>query len=166
MLKKYGDLLSGVFLLILSIALFIGSFGVKRLTISSIGSGFVPQVVAVLLAIVSAVIIWHGIVDVRKKTPTVKSKKKTQCAPEDAEKLHLKGLLFTLGLITVYIAALAPVGFLISTAVYLFLQITVLATKEQRKYPLFIIISILTSTSVYFIFIKVFHLMLPAGILG
>jgi putative tricarboxylic transport membrane protein len=165
MLKKYGDLFSGVFLLILSIALFIGSFGVKRLTISSIGSGFVPKVVAVLLAMVSIAIIRHGIIAARKKAPAEKSKK-TQCAPEETEKLHVKGLLGTLGLITIYIAAMAPIGFLITTAVYLFLQITVLATKEQRKYPLFIIISILTSLSVYFTFVKVFHLMLPAGILG
>jgi putative tricarboxylic transport membrane protein len=165
MLKKYGDLISGSFLLILSVAMFIASFYVKRLTISSIGSGFVPQVVAVLLAIVSIAIIRHGIIAVRNN-PKAEKKKSAIKKDSKEEKLNVTGVLITLVLIVIYIATLASVGFLITTAMYLFLQITALATKEQRKIPLFIIISILTSTSVYFIFIKVFHLMLPSGILG
>jgi putative tricarboxylic transport membrane protein len=165
MLKKYGDLISGIFLLILSAALFLGSFTVKMLTVSRIGSAFVPQVVAVLLAIASISIIFHSINALRKGAITEQDEKK-QCAPEAPGKMNFKGLIGTLVLLVAYIATLAPVGFLISTTVYLFFQMFVLATKEQRKLPLFLVISILTSTAVYYTFLKVFNLMLPAGILG
>jgi putative tricarboxylic transport membrane protein len=165
MLKKYGDLFSGIFLFVFSIVLFIGSYSVKQLAISSIGSGFVPQVVAVLLLLVSLAIIRHGIIAVRATAPLAKAKKE-QCAPETEEKANMTGVLCTIGLLAAYIATVTTVGFLISTALYLFFQMTVLATKQQRKFPLFIIISIVTSVTVYYTFVKVFHLMLPSGILG
>jgi putative tricarboxylic transport membrane protein len=65
-----------------------------------------------------------------------------------------------------YAALLPMVGFMITTAVYLFLQINILAENQHRKPVLFGIISVVTSVSVYYLFVMVFHLMLPAGILG
>jgi putative tricarboxylic transport membrane protein len=161
MLKKYGDLISGGFLLILAIALFFGSFGVQRLTISRIGSGFVPQVVAVILAVVSIGVIRNGVIALKFHLNERKDKKE-----ENKEQANMKGFALTLVLLLAYLFTLTTVGFLITTTVYLFAQMLILATKEQRKIPLLIGISVVTSVTVYFIFLKVFQLVLPAGILG
>jgi hypothetical protein len=77
-----------------------------------------------------------------------------------------KGVLLTVVLMGLYISLLKPIGFLIMTAVYLFFQMYVLADKSEQRIPLFLGISIVSSIAVYYCFKSVFHLMLPAGILG
>jgi putative tricarboxylic transport membrane protein len=68
--------------------------------------------------------------------------------------------------LVLYIALLPIIGFLITTVVYLFAQMYLLADKKERKIPLFLVTSVVTSVFVYFVFKSVFFLMLPAGILG
>jgi len=57
------------------------------------------------------------------------------------------------------------VGFLITTAFYLFFQFLVLSRKKPNL-PLYGLIAVSTSIIVYYLFVKVFILFLPAGILG
>jgi putative tricarboxylic transport membrane protein len=57
-------------------------------------------------------------------------------------------------------------GFLIMTTVYLFFQMSIMCAREKRKPVMFVVISAIASVVVYFTFVKVFSLMLPAGILG
>jgi putative tricarboxylic transport membrane protein len=71
----------------------------------------------------------------------------------------------TFVLIFLYLALLEPLGFLLSTAVYLFFQFIVLSRKKPNL-PLYGLLSISTSAIVYYLFVKVFILFLPAGILG
>jgi putative tricarboxylic transport membrane protein len=156
-MKKYGDLASGIFLFLFSIALFIGALRVKTLAVSSIGSGFFPAIVAVLLAIVSVPIIIGGI---RKAAGPNES------ANAAAGKPRVKAVIATFLLMGCYAALLGPLGFLVTTAVYLFLQINILSADEYRRPILFGVVSVVGSVSIYFLFVKVFNLMLPAGILG
>jgi hypothetical protein len=65
-----------------------------------------------------------------------------------------------------YALLITKVGFLITTTVYLFIQINILSPKQSRKHLMFAIISVVASVVIYYIFVKVFNLMLPAGILG
>lgn len=78
-------------------------------------------------------------------------------------------MLETLALIAVYIFCLEPVGFMLSTFVYLIVQMIVLADDSHRKKKdivLFVIISAIVAVGVYMLFTRVFYLMLPRGILG
>jgi putative tricarboxylic transport membrane protein len=153
--RKYWDLVSGIVLFLFSIALFIGSLNVKTLAVSSIGSGFFPAVVAIMFAITSLVVVFGGI---------KQAKGKDLPADDKAGKPRVMAVVGTFVLMAGYAALL--VGFMITTAVYLFLQINILAENQHRKPVLFGIISVVTSVSVYYLFVMVFHLMLPAGILG
>jgi hypothetical protein len=155
--KKYWDLTSGIFLFLFSIALFIGAQNVKTLSISSIGSGTFPSFIAVILAIVSVAIIVGGAKKARG--PDEKSAK-------GGEKQRFWAVLATFAIMALYALLMPKVGFIITTMVYLFLQMYIMAAKEHQKPILFGIISIVTSVSVYYMFVKIFSLMLPAGILG
>lgn len=159
MKKKYWDLVSGSVLLVFSGVLFIGAQQVKTLAVSSIGSGFFPSVVAILLAITSVFIIIGGIAQA-KKPDKASDKAKAE------EKPRVWGVIGTFALMAFYAILLPKLGFLITTTVYLFVQINILSPNESRKQFLFGIISVISAVSIYYLFVSVFHLMLPAGILG
>lgn len=157
MKKKYWDLASGIFLFAFSIVLFLGAQKVKTLSVSSVGSGTFPSFIAVLLAIVSVAIIVGGVKKARE--PDEKTEKA-------AEKTRLWAVLATFAIMALYALLMPKVGFIITTMAYLFAQMYIMAAKEHQKPVLFGIISIVTSVSVYYMFVKIFNLMLPAGILG
>lgn len=159
MKKKYWDLVSGSLLLLFSAAVFIGAQNVKTLAVSSIGSGFFPSIVSILLGITSIFIIIGGLAQAR--TPDKAADK------EKAEdKPRVWGVIGTFALMAFYAILLPKLGFLITTTIYLFVQINILSPRESRKQFLFGIISVVTSVVIYYTFVSVFKLMLPAGILG
>lgn len=157
MKKKYWDLASGIFLLGFSVALFIGAQNVKTLSISSVGSGTFPSFIAVLLAIVSIAIIAGG----AKKARGPDEKQK----PVEG-KPRMWAVVATFAIMAAYALLMPILGFIIMTTVYLFAQMYIMAAKEHQRPIIFGIVSVVTSVSVYYLFVTVFSLMLPAGILG
>ncbi len=80
------------------------------------------------------------------------------------EKSGTGQMLFLIGLLlitAIYIAALDVIGFVISTPIYIFVKLYVLG---MRRYVLMIIISILTTASIFLVFRTVMYLSLPGGI--
>jgi hypothetical protein len=155
--RKYLDIVSGTAVLLLAAALYIGSTGIKSLDVSRFGSGFFPSIVAGLLAILGLVIVAGGIRQARG--PDQKS------ADKDG-KPRPWAVVATFVLMAAYAAFLPTLGFLVSTGVYLFVQMLLLVPSDKRNFGLFGIISVVTAVVVYYTFVKVFQLMLPAGILG
>lgn len=73
----------------------------------------------------------------------------------------------TLGLITAYAALLEPIGFPIMTIVYLFVQFIVLTPADKKiSFPMYAIIAVVTSATVYSTFRYAFDMMLPIGLLN
>jgi len=66
----------------------------------------------------------------------------------------------------VYMLALEPVGFIISSTVYLFVQMMLLSDKTNRKPVLFAIIAVLLPAAVDALFVYAIKMPLPVGILG
>jgi len=154
------DLFIGIGFLLLSIGVWIASFSIKRLVVSRIGSAFVPQLAASLLGILSIILIVQSVAAKSKAVPEASQKEKPEVSAESR-----KRVLLTFLLILLYLALLEPVGFLITTAFYLFFQFLVLSRKKPNL-PLYGLIAVSTSIIVYYLFVKVFILFLPAGILG
>lgn len=162
MFKKYRDVFCGSALILLGIGLYIASFGIKSVALNLIKADFFPRLDAALLGILGIVLTATGL----------KKGKLFQHADEKEghfwENDGTISMLETLGLIALYIFALKPVGFIITTLAYLVMQMYVLAPKDERtrgNMAVFVVVSLITSVAVYFIFTKVFYLMLPAGIL-
>ena len=152
---KKRDIIIGGFFLALAVIVYISSFSIKKLVVSRIGSDFVPQLMAIVLAILSIILIIQAL--------TTKT-----TSPNDTEtpsRAHRFSVAATFILIFFYLILLEPVGFLISSAVYLFFQFTVLS-PTKINIPLYGLLSISTSVLLYFLFVNAFSLFLPAGILG
>ena len=150
-LKKFGDLAAGVFFLILSIALFLAASALPP---------SLPKVLAIITCILS-------FFQIRAGFRTMRSFQPNEGAEE--EKPEYLRVLATIAAFTVYVFVIEPAGFLLSSIVYLFAQITILAPKEKRGIKgiiLFAVIAVVVCVAVYFIFRFGLNVMLPAGILG
>jgi len=73
--------------------------------------------------------------------------------------------LKTIALVVAYMALLTPVGFLVMTVVYLFLQFVVLTPAGRKPgYAAYAVIAVVTSVAVYALFRYAFDVVLPVGL--
>ncbi|RKL65456.1 hypothetical protein CR203_20480 [Salipaludibacillus neizhouensis] len=165
MVKKYKDIYASVFLLVVSVIMFIATFSIQKLTVSKIGADFAPKLVAIGIFILSLILLINTIKQVKNPQAVVVDNE-----DDDDEKgnqpISKLSVLGTLGLLIGYVALMPLIGFPIMTAIYLFLQMYLLAEKAHRNITLFLIISVVSSGVIYYCFKSIFHLRLPSGILG
>ncbi|NEU31306.1 tripartite tricarboxylate transporter TctB family protein [bacterium LRH843] len=167
MIRKYSDVYAGMIFLILSIVMFSATLNMKRLTDSVVGSEFAPRLVAGGIFILSVILVINGIKRARGGQITEeKSNDEFDDAGEILGEVNYKKVVIAILYFTIYVALMKPIGFLLMTAIYLFATMLLLSSPTQRKIPLFLIISVVTSVAVYYIFKDLFYLILPAGILG
>lgn len=156
------DLYLGIGFLLFSVGVWIASLSIKHLVVARIGSAFVPQLAASLLGLLSIILIIQSVLH----APEGPSKVETFTEQEaEAASKRKKRVRLTFVLILVYLILLEPVGFLITSSLYLFFQFWVLSRRKPNL-PLFGIIAVSGSIIIYYLFVKVFALFLPAGILG
>ena len=65
-----------------------------------------------------------------------------------------------------YMLAFEPVGFIVSSILFLFALMNWFANNENRNLPLFAIISVLLPVAVDALFVFVIKMPLPKGIIG
>ena len=103
---------------------------------------------------------------------TVSDFRRNRREPDEAsstEKKENRNVLGTAVLLLVYICLIEPLGFLIASVLYLFAQFLYLTEvsnlRRPKTYVLYFVIALVVSTGIYYLFLNVFHLILPAGIL-
>lgn len=157
--KKYGDLVVSIFYAALGIALIVLSEMLPKSKVMAIGPDFMPVIIGVLILILAGVLL-------------ITTLSRFKMIQEEAEKsgkdeADYKRVIGSLVLALLYVYLLKPVGFIVSTLVYLFLQIYVLApdSKRSRKDLIqFAVIDVIFTFVVYFLFRYGFTIVLPAGI--
>lgn len=162
------DVLSGFFLLIVSVIIFITSFTFEALTTTLVGPAFMPQIISIIMAIFSIIITVSGFKKSKmaKAEPTHEESVNQEEELIVTEKRSYKPVLITLALMIGYLVLMPYIGFLIMTAVYMFVQMLILSHVTNRKIWLFILVSVITSATIYYLFRNVFYVMLPTGIIG
>lgn len=155
-LKKYGNLIAGGLFLLFDIVYFSQIGGIKRSTFSVIDSAFFPIVLAAVLAVLSIALLAEGIRKVRN----------TGESDPAAEQKDYACVLETFALSVVYVLLFQPLGFVLSSIVYLFFQIIVLSPKSKIRPVKILVVSVVASVVVYVIFRDGLTLMLPNGILS
>lgn len=165
MISKIRDVQAGIFLLFVSVIMFTTTLTFKKLTTSQVGPAFMPQVIAVLIALMAVAIIIQGVRNVKAErgkkasTDVVVTKKDTK------NEVTYRPVILSFALMAVYVVVMPFVGFLITTAVYMFIQMMILSDKPERKWLLFVTVSVVASASIYYVFRNVFYVMLPNGFL-
>jgi len=158
--KKYNDLIVGLSMLAFGLFYLIMTMQIPRKG-KLIDATFFPYILSTIMLIVGLLQTVKGAASAKKFDVSTYEEIKA------GQKGDMKTVLITVVLILVYVALLKPLGFVISSTVYLFAQILVLVPMRIKKnYLLYALVAVITSAIIYVSFRFGLDLMLPAGLLG
>lgn len=127
---------------------------------TGVDSGFLPEIVSALLVAVAAIIAFGAL---RRSAEGAAG----EAAPETTDGTDASPafgrVAGTFLLLLAFVLALPSLGFLVSAAGFLALQLLLLAPRGKRRPLLFLAIAILAAASIYGIFAYGFGLILPRG---
>lgn len=175
--KKMGtaikaDVICGIVITLFAILVYILSFFVKSYSIATVGPGFMPRVVAVILFLLGFALIIQTLFRIRLDESVTND---INVSPDALERKRVWSLsyiieenanILSIPLLAFYAFSLKSLGFIVSSSIYLFLQMNLLEKKGERTPLIYAIVSVIIPLLVYFVFNKYFYLMLPEGILG
>ena len=167
MFAKNKNMIAGIFLFIVSTIYGLLSFSIPLTNIDKlVGSRLMPQVCAVIIMFCSAWLIRDNIIKNKRGIKVTQIDEDGVIETQNKSRpVYINTVFVLLGLM-VYIFLMERIGFFISTTLYLISQMIVLESKDKKKrYLMYITISLCTSGAVYLLFTKLFHLMLPKGLL-
>lgn len=151
--KKAADFWISLIVIVGSIILFINASNMPQSS-RGIGPGDYPKVICAVLFVLGFVQLIVTVIEC-KGIPLIDFKA--------FNRKYLLRALIMLVFTLLYYFLIKPVGFLITTPLYLFASFILFGYKKKLKGA---IIALIFSVSVYFLFTKVFLVILPRGILG
>lgn len=158
MLSRDG--ISGLVCLAISVALLTQTFGLPPAAIVPIGPAFYPRVVLFLLLILSVILIALDLQAMR----TARAGTAAAPAPAAGGAPNYRLVLATFIEFGLYIALLPPLGFRISTFLFVFaLQLTLEWPRSNKHWALAVLIAVATSLICYLIFQDYLSVLLPRG---
>ncbi|MBE5985282.1 tripartite tricarboxylate transporter TctB family protein [Lacrimispora sp. AGF001] len=158
-IKKYGDMIVGGFFMILSAGMMIMAKMLPKSTIMDIGPDFMPMCIGIVTFVLAAALAFLNLKNLKMRTAEAEKMEK--------EDLDYKRMLTSFMLILVYVYLLQPVGFIVTTILYLPFQMYVLAPDEKKTKKDIIqlaVTSVIFTFVVFFLFRYGFKIILPAGI--
>jgi putative tricarboxylic transport membrane protein len=156
------NVIGGGILVVFSLFIFIASFSIPTTDVSKIGSAFFPKLLSVILFMLGLQLLVSGLIhSYQNKRRSISS----DSSQKGAERTLDIAVVLTPLLIFAYFMLVKPLGFIISTTLYLFFQIWTLYSDARMNKVLIASASLFFSIVVYFIFRTAFDLYLPAGIL-
>ena len=158
-IKKYGDIIVGVFFMLLSAAMLVMAKMLPKSTVMDIGPDFMPMCIGVMTFVLAAALVFLNIKNMKIYVASAEA--------EGPEKADYKRVLTSFIIILVYVFVLKSVGFIISTLVYLPVQMFILAPEERRgkkNVIQLLLTDVLFTFVVFFLFRYGFKIVLPAGI--
>ena len=159
--KKCKDLILGVVMLLFSGFYLFFAQQIKtrpKLTPSYASAKIMPTLLGILLAVLSVFCIVQGI---RKMKAIDEEEKETK----KANRGDMMAVVFTFAVIIGYILVMPLLGFILSTVLYLFLQMLILAPADKRNYVLFIIVAVVFTAIVFVAFRIGLQQLLPRGVI-
>ena len=157
--KKYGDIVVGVFFMVLGALLVILAQALPKSKVMEIGPDFMPTVIGSVTFILAAILTFLSIKNFKMHGKELEHAEIPDC--------DYKRVISSIILVLIYVFALQPVGFIISTLVFLLLQMLVLSPDDERDKKHIIILAVIDivfTMVVFFLFRYGFKIVLPAGI--
>ncbi|MCS7175452.1 tripartite tricarboxylate transporter TctB family protein [Pseudothermotoga sp.] len=146
---RFGkDFYSGLILSLFGVLMFFESQKIRRLRFDVLDNTFFPSVATILLVIFSVALVIHSLLSKEKPKPIVFEK-------------PLRVILFLVSFL-VYILLMEPVGFVLSSIIFVFVSCLIISWPIKIKTTVYsAIFAIATSFSVWYVFAKVLRLVLP-----
>jgi putative tricarboxylic transport membrane protein len=161
--RQLLDIGAGIVTILLAILVYVDSASIKVIADTTLDARFYPKFLAVLMILLSLIIILRVGIQLSRAEHSSSGSAKENKHAAVKEMLPAVETLLLLGL---YVFAIEPVGFLLSTPFYVFGQAWILAPKSQRNPVRFALLGVLSAVAIYCIFKFGFQLLVPPGILG
>ena len=152
MTDKKNNIRTSILFLAFGAFVFYEASAIPLVMKNDVGSAFFPKVISGAMMVVAVI---RLVMALREKEGEAK-----------ASDSDLKGGWETILLLCVYVLAFQPVGFILDTIVFLFLEMLVLTPKEKRSLPLLGGLSIVVPLIIYTLFVYVINTPLPKGLFG
>ena len=155
MTNKTRDMLCSVIMLAFGAAMIYFAQGIKHKIASDVGSAYVPTFIGICILAAAGSKLFIALF-----RPSASSNKKIKIDQD------MLGGLGTIALMLGYMLVFQPVGFVVSSAAYLFLQMLLLSNRENCRPLLYAIIAVLLPVAVDALFVFVINMPLPVGVWG
>lgn len=152
MTAKKKNIITSVLFLAFGAFVYYEASGIKHVMNNDVGSAFFPKIIAGAMIVVALIRLVMALREEEKEAKASNS--------------DLKGGWETILLLCIYVLAFQPVGFILDTIVFLFLEMLVLTPKEKRNLPLLGILSVATPFIIYTLFVYAINTPLPKGLFG
>ncbi len=154
-MKRYADVISSSALVLIAIVMLNETRKIQALGIMEFGPKVMPRLMAGALLIVGASILIPALLRLRHAS----------AAPVGAAPpaIDHRRVALTAALITLYVFALRPLGFLVTTVLYLFGQFLVLGGVVKRRLPVYGLLALAVAFGIYYLFYGAFKVLLPPG---
>lgn len=157
-MNKYAETSINFFIFITGLVLFHESGNIQTGASMAKGLDLMPKLCAALLTVFGAIMLAKNIATWNR------GKSAEQNAEEPRE--NYRHFFLNLALLALYVALLQSIGFLITTAAYVAIQMYMFSPRQKKHLFLSPLVGVGTSIVVYFTFVNGFQLLLPSGILG
>lgn len=158
--KKFGDIVVGIFFAVVGAAMIIMARALPKSKVMEIGPDFMPTVIGAIILILAVALLFLAVKNFKMHVQELE-------ASDYKDTSDYKRVILSILLVLVYVLTMKPVGFIVSTLVYLFFQMYVLAPEDERtKKDLItlLVIDVIFTFIVFFLFRYGFKIVLPAGI--
>ena len=159
-MKKYSDIISGAVLFVLAAVYYAMATQIKQYNSGLPGiitSDFIPKVYGIAVMVLSAILIFRGIRDLKK------ARAQEAGEPEEASRFPVDPAIVLVFLL------LVTVGFTIMSTLFVLGLSYILLPKEKRTPKTCVavfVVALVFSVAITLIFVKGFSLTLPMGVLG
>ena len=145
--KKYGDIVVGVFFMVLGALLIILAQALPKSKVMEIGPDFMPTVIGSVTFILAAILTFLSIKNFKMHGKELEHAEIPDC--------DYKRVISSIILVLIYVFILQPIGFIISTLLYLMFQMVVQSPDDERDGKHIIrlaVINVVFTLAVFFLF--------------
>jgi hypothetical protein len=147
-------------LMLFCVVYFIFTFRIRSVDVKTIPDSYMPRLCIVLLFITLTANLYTLCKNEKTKKTTAFTQKKLQNQKTKRTKLFFVICVFFATILLFWVA-----GFVISMAVFLMCFFVGLAPPQEKNYKLFVPLAILLPLGIHLLFLNVFYILLPPGIL-
>jgi putative tricarboxylic transport membrane protein len=148
----------GVFSIAFGIGMLLLSNGIRDFAAVGVGAKFFPRIAGVGFILIGALLVLQQ----RSALADGTSSEKATSYDRSAN----LSVVLSMGLLTLYLILVPRLGYIISSTIYIFGQTLILNRGAKPHYLRFALIAIISAGVTYILFVKVFRVMIPAGIFG
>lgn len=150
----------GVFSILFGIFIFILSLSIRDFAAVGVGAKFFPRIASLGFVILGLIFIAEQI--------RVRIQMNAHDNPSEKPQFTftINPAVFSMLLLVGYVAAISFLGYIISSVIYIYFQILILNRRKPMHHLRYVIIAVISSATSYFLFVRIFGVMIPAGLLG